>query len=238
MTNDQAVKKHIKKRYFVTGTDTDCGKTLISAALLHKAKEQGLKTLGLKPLAAGAEMLDGELRNDDALQLMAQSSVELTYEQVNPILLEEAIAPSIAAERAGRSLDLSRISGLMRGALMMPNQFCIIEGAGGWYVPLNNRNMLSELAADMELPVILVVGMKLGCINHALLTYQAIQQKNIKVAGWVCNQVDKDMAVLDENIATLKRYITAPYLGSVPYIENASAEQVSEYLELDILLNA
>lgn len=208
------------KNYFLTGTDTDCGKTLVASALLKCASDQGLKSLGLKPIAAGAILVDGNLRNDDALLLMQHSSVKLPYTQVNPVLFEEAVAPHIAAEKSNRSITISQLEGFVRGALMTPADIRIIEGAGGWLVPVNRREPLSELPKRLKIDVIVVVGMKLGCINHAMLTVSAIARDGLTIAGWIANRVDAEMHCFDENLDTLQQIIPAPCLGVVPFIEN------------------
>ena len=221
------------KNYFLTGTDTDCGKTLIAAALLHCASVKGLRSLGLKPIAAGSIDVDGKPRNEDALLLMQHANVALPYAQVNPVLFEEAIAPHIAAEKNQRSVTVSQLEGFMRGALMTPADFRVIEGAGGWLVPVNRREPLSELPKRLKTEVIVVVGMKLGCINHAMLTLAAIARDGLNVAGWVANQIDADMQCLAENIATLEQIIPAPCLGKVPYLQgNDQVVAAASYLQL------
>ena len=222
----------MKQTFFVTGTDTDAGKTVISAGLLHHANGLGLRTIGLKPVAAGCEDQGEGLRNSDALVLQATASVQLPYQQVNPIALAEPMAPHIAAEREQRRLSADRIAAYCRGALMQPADFALVEGAGGWRVPLSSREMLSRIPQLMELPVILVVGMKLGCINHALLTAEAIFRDGLQLAGWVANVVDPDMAVLQENIDTLKGALHAPLLGVVPHLMDPSPEQIASHLDL------
>jgi len=226
----------VAKNFFLAGTDTDCGKTFIASALLHKAAESGLRSLGLKPVAAGAAEIDGSLKNDDALSLMQFSTVALPYAQVNPVVLAPAIAPHIAAEQIGRRVTVSQLEGFVRGALMTPADFRIIEGAGGWFVPVNRRETLSELPQRLKTEVILVVGMKLGCISHSLLTVQAIRQDGLKIAGWVANCIDPDMQCLEENIDTLKQMIDAPCLGVIPCFEQGEyaekIQQASELLDL------
>ncbi|WP_299773877.1 dethiobiotin synthase [uncultured Pseudoteredinibacter sp.] len=223
-----------KKTFFVTGTDTDAGKTFIASALLHKANSEGLRSLALKPVASGSESRDEGLRNSDALILQEAMSEELDYEQINPYAFEPAIAPHIAAEQAGVRLNASRLAGFCRGALFTPHDFSVVEGAGGWRVPLNDREDFSDLAKELSLPVILVVGLRLGCINHALLTIEAIRRDGLTVAGWVANHVDPNMSCMEENLETLKQRMTAPYLGFVPNLagkENA-AISASQYLHL------
>lgn len=230
------------KNYFVTGTDTDAGKTLITSALLLNAAQKNLRCLGLKPVAAGGlvPVSDGSpaLGNDDAVKLMAASTVKLPYAQVNPVLFEEPIAPHIAAEKHGRHMTLSSLSGYVRGALMTPADVRFIEGAGGWMVPLNRREPLSGLAKELDIPVILVVGMKLGCLNHALLTAKAIRMDGLTLAGWVATQVDPDMACVEENLTSLKHLLAAPCLGTVPYQEGVNAEDVAALLDIEPLLSS
>lgn len=222
----------MKARYFIAGTDTDVGKTLVTQALLYKAKKQGLSTLGLKPIAAGANRIDGQLYNDDALALQAQSTIDLPYQQVNPVVYEAAVAPHLAAQALGKRSGAAQLTGFVRGALMQPVDFCCVEGAGGWYVPLNEREKLSEVVEQLKLPVIVVVGMKLGCLNHALLTFEAIAKAGLPIAGWVANCIDPNMSLLDENIASLQQMVPAPCLGIVPFMQNIDIEQVASGLSV------
>jgi dethiobiotin synthetase len=219
--------------YFLTGTDTDVGKTLVATALLHKAQSEGLTTVGLKPVAAGAELTKEGLRNEDALALQAVSSVKLHYEQVNPYCFEPAIAPHIAAAEAGTRLTVARLEGFCRGVLLQKPDFCVIEGAGGWRVPLNNRETLADLAKSLQLPVILVVGMRLGCINHALLTAQAIQQDGLRLTGWVANTCEMSvMPRYQDNLDTLKSLLAAPLLGEIPFLVSRNIKEAAGYLSL------
>lgn len=210
----------MKKRFFVTGIDTDAGKTYVTVGLLKAAKRAGLKSIGLKPIAAGADRIDGNLRNDDALLIQQASSVKLAYEQVNPVVLEEAIAPHIAAMKEGRLVTVSRLEGFIKGALLTPHDIALVEGAGGWRVPLNDRELLSEVAKSLGFPVIMVVNMKLGCLNHALLTAEAIVRDGLNLAGWVANTGPERMPFYDENVATLSSMLPAPLLGILPWCEN------------------
>lgn len=226
----------MKKRFFIAGTDTDAGKTLVTAGLLTAANRQGLKTIGLKPIAAGCESTAEGLRNADALQLQQAASVKLSYDQINPVAFEPPIAPHIAAARGSRNVSADRLAAYCRGALMQPADLVLVEGAGGWRVPLNMRESLARLPQLLELDVILVVGMKLGCINHALLTAEAIARDGLRLAGWVANHVDADMACPDENLATLQQLFRAPLLGRVPWLESPSADAVADHLDLSMLL--
>lgn len=225
-----------KRTFFVAGTDTDVGKTLVSAGLLAAANQQGLSTVGVKPVAAGCEKTEAGLRNSDALLLQQTASIKLSYEQVNPIAFESPIAPHIAAGQLGRRLDADRIAALCRGVMMQPADFMIIEGAGGWRVPLNNRQTLADVAKLLRTPVILVVGMKLGCISHTLLTVEAIVKDGLRLAGWVANQIEPQMSCYDENLETLKSMLSAPLLAEIPHLEACSAEKVASYIDLASLI--
>jgi len=225
----------MKQSYFVTGTDTDAGKTLVSAALLHKWSSEGFQTLGIKPVAAGCERVDGELLNGDALALMAEASIDLAYAQVNPVALEPAIAPHIAAAKVGINLTADRLTAYCRGTLMRKYDRALIEGAGGWRVPLNDREPLSRVAQELGFPVILVVGMKLGCLNHALLTAEAIRRDGLRIAGWVANRAEPEMSEYDANLGWLAKAMGAPLLGAIPHLSNASAAEAATYLDTSAL---
>lgn len=218
------------KTYFVTGTDTDAGKTFSSCALLHAANNLGFKTLAHKPVAAGCEQTEAGLRNSDAVSLMAAMSEFEAYEMVNPITLEPAIAPHIAAQEAGSPLSVSRSAGFARGIMMARADLLLIEGAGGWRVPLNSRETLADLAKNLKQPVILVVGMKLGCINHALLTAEAIKADGLEIAGWIANKTDPEMNRYKENLATLAQMIPAPLLAEIPYIAGNDEQKAAQYI--------
>jgi dethiobiotin synthetase len=223
--------------FFVTGTDTGVGKTLITAALLHAARQQQLTTLAMKPLAAGCDATPEGLRNEDALALQANMTVELEYEQVNPVALAEPIAPHLAAALAGRRLSLDRLLGFCRGTLMNKADLRLIEGAGGWRMPLNERETLAGLPQALDIPVILVVGVRLGCLNHALLTQEAIMRDGVKIAGWVASQVEAEMPALAGNLETLRGALAAPCLGEVPFLPQPTPEAVAGYLDLSKLFS-
>ncbi|MGC5699625.1 dethiobiotin synthase [Pseudomonas sp. NFXW11] len=221
--------------YFITGTDTDVGKTTIAAGLLHAARLAGLSTAAGKPVASGCEVTPKGLRNADALALQAQSSLPLNYAEVNPFAFEPAIAPHLAAREAGVGLTVQSLLTPMRELLAKGADFTLIEGAGGWRVPLADQDNLSDLAKALGLPVILVVGVRLGCINHALLSAEAIARDGLQLAGWVANIVEPKTSRLEENLATLAERLPAPCLGRVPRLKPASAEAVAEHLQLDLL---
>ncbi|AMO54785.1 dethiobiotin synthase [Endozoicomonas montiporae] len=222
--------------YFVTGTDTDAGKTVVSCGLLEAARQKQLQTIALKPISAGCESTPEGLRNGDAVKLMEAMTIKLPYAQVNPVAFEPPIAPHIAAEEEGRRITVDRLSGICRGALMRQHDLSLIEGAGGWRVPLNNREMLSELAVEMNTPVILVVGMKLGCLSHALLSVESILRDGLTLAGWVANRIDPDMNHFEENVQTLKDSIPAPCLGVIPWLDSLDNGSVAGHLDIQPLL--
>lgn len=221
--------------YFITGTDTDVGKTTIAAGLLHAARLSGLSTAAGKPVASGCDLTTKGLRNADALALLAECSLPLTYDEVNPIAFEPAIAPHLAAREVGVALTVQALLLPMRHVLAKGADFTLIEGAGGWRVPLADQDNLSDLAMALDLPVILVVGVRLGCINHALLTAEAIAQDGLQLAGWVANIIDPKTSRLEENLATLAERLPAPCLGRVPRLKGLTAEAVAEHLQLDLL---
>jgi dethiobiotin synthetase len=203
----------MKTAFFLTGTDTDVGKTVVACQLLQLAQQRGLKTLGLKPVAAGAEKTAAGLRNDDALLLQATSTLQLPYALVNPFCFADAVAPHLATQQADTPLNAADIAQHVQHVLDTADyDYAIIEGAGGWRVPVNETETLADVAKLLQLPVILVVGMKLGCINHALLAAEAIRADDLTLAGWVANDLGEPMPLLAENIATLEHWLPAPRL--------------------------
>ena len=221
--------------FFVTGTDTEIGKTTIAAGLLHAARLAGLSTAAAKPVASGCVQTEDGLRNDDALALLGECTVPLHYNEVNPLAFEPAIAPHLAAREAGVLLDVAALHGPVGAILAKQADFTLIEGAGGWRVPLAGQATLSDLAVALGLPVILVVGVRLGCINHALLSAEAIVRDGLQLAGWVANLVDPHTARLEDNLATLADRLPAPCLGYVPRLAEATPSLVSSCLNLDLL---
>lgn len=227
------------KTYFLTGTDTDVGKTIVGCGLLDAARRQQCHTLALKPVSAGCQQTPEGLRNSDALALMAAMTGQLTYEQVNPVAVEPAMAPHIALAQSGRQVTIDRLAGYCRGALLQRFDLALIEGAGGWRVPLNNREMLSELACALQIPVILVVGVRLGCLNHARLTAEAIIRDGLTLAGWIASHPEPVAAgVCDMTLGALRGLLPAPCLGVIPYLASPGREAVAEYLDEAMLLFA
>ena len=216
---------------FITGTDTGVGKTLVAAGLVHLAVAGGQRVVGLKPVASGARRTPEGLRNEDALALAAESSLPLPYERTNPWCFEPPIAPHLAAAEAGIELRRADLAEWYRGASAGAD-LAIVEGAGGWRVPLHPEGFLSDLPEALGLDVILVVALRLGCLNHARLTAEAIERSGrCRLLGWIGNRVDQDFARLDENLATLTRLLGGPPLAVVPPLTAPSAEIAARYLD-------
>jgi dethiobiotin synthetase len=209
--------------WFLTGTDTDVGKTLIAAALLRAAAAQGLRALGMKPVAAGDA--------GDVDALIAAGNVAAPRDCVNPYLLREPLAPHLAAQRDGVVIDIEHIARCFEDLRGLAD-FLVVEGAGGFRVPLSETHDGADLAVRLGLPVILVVGLRLGCLNHALLTAEAIRARGLRLAGWVANQIDAQMACVEENVDTLRARLEAPLLGVVPYLAAPDAARLAPLLRL------
>ncbi len=221
--------------FFITGTDTEVGKTYVSCALLRALSQRANKVAAMKPIASGCKQTPEGLRNDDALQLIASSDLQLPYAQINPYHFAPAIAPHIAAAEQGTTIDLER---LKQDYLTISQQadITIVEGAGGWLVPLNEQYTMADLAKTLQLPVILVVGIRLGCINHALLSAEAIRQSGLPLAGWVANRVDPECSRAEENIQAITQRINAPCLGDLPFAPKLCATERGQYLFIDDLI--
>lgn len=219
---------------FVTGTDTEIGKTMISAAILHQLVSKGVRACGMKPVAAGAELRDGRLHNDDADLLCEAGNVHLPANLTTPFMLRTPAAPHIAAAIDGVTIAPVPIIAAY-AEIAAASDAVVVEGVGGFRVPLTDDFDTADLAAQLNLPVVLVVGMRLGCISHALLTVEAIIARNLVLAGWVANQIDPDMLYADENIAALAARIPAPLLGRVPFMDEPSHVRAASYIDLAAL---
>jgi dethiobiotin synthetase len=210
--------------WFITGTDTGVGKTRVAQLLLRALVQQGLRAVGMKPVASGCRATVAGLRSEDAACLLAAGNVVADYAEVNPYAFAPAIAPHLAAREANVTIEPARVLDCFE-RLRNRAEWIVVEGIGGWKVPLSDRLMLADLARAMRLPVIVVVGLRLGCLNHTLLTVEAIARDHLALAGWVANQIDPDMERAEENIATLATRLGAP-LARFPYLargqENAS----------------
>ena len=223
----------MSKTWFVTGTDTGVGKTAVSCALLVAAAQAGLRTAAVKPVAAGC---DEKGRNDDALRLMASMTEVLDYDQVNPVALDAAVAPHIAASLQGKRMQANRLAGLCRGVMLGAADFVLIEGAGGWRVPINSRETMADVAIELRVGVILVVAMRLGCINHALLTAEAIRRDGPQLVAWVANQPGPRMDCHEDNLDTLRQLLGAPLLGDIPFQPRWEPEATARHLDIKLLL--
>lgn len=217
---------------FVTGTDTGIGKTRVAAALLHAFTRAHLKSVGMKPVASGARQTSEGLRNDDALALQHAAGLPRPYALVNPYVFAPPIAPHLAAAEAGVCIELSQILAAFH-ELCAGADAVVVEGVGGWQVPLAENFALPDLARALALPVVLVVGMRLGCLNHALLSARAIQEDGLALAGWVANDIDPAFERRAENLATLKRALPVPLLGEIPYAPEAGDD--AQHLQLEAL---
>jgi dethiobiotin synthetase len=201
--------------YFVVGTDTNVGKTYVASALVKHFADGGFKTVGMKPVASGCELNEeNELINEDVTTLMNASNVSAPLDLINPYHFAPAIAPHIAAEQAGVEIELSKIKQAYEQLSSLADAV-IVEGAGGFYVPLNRTETLADLAVLLNIPMILVVGMRLGCINHALLTVEAIQARGLRLAGWLANEIEPNFAMFGENLVSLQQRIASPCISVV-----------------------
>ena len=215
-----------KLSVLITGTDTGVGKSLFSAALLHALARHHRRVVGMKPIAAGTTLIDGVLANDDVLALRAASTVTVPAALDNPVLLHDPVSPHIAAQRAGVTIDIAHIAACHR-QLMALADAVVVEGAGGFMVPISSRHTGADLARALNLPVVLVVGLRLGCLNHALLTLQAIRAQGLTLAGWVANHIEPTMLAQQDNIAFLRQQLGAPLLATIPFMADAQADQVT-----------
>ena len=216
-------------RLFVTGTDTGVGKTRIATALCLAFAAAGRRVAAMKPIASGCTPTAQGLRNDDALALQGAMTVRAGYAEVNPYAFEPAIAPHIAALEAGRSIDFDVLDRCYE-RLCLQSDVTLVEGAGGWLAPLDAGRTFADLAAHWQLEVIMVVGLRLGCLNHALLTAQSIERHGLRLGGWVANSIDRDFPRRAENIRTLQERITAPCLGTLTWAPRAAAAEVAAVL--------
>jgi dethiobiotin synthetase len=218
--------------FFITGTDTNIGKTAITCSLIAKSVEEGFRAGGMKPVAAGCHIEDGYMISDDVKKIIEVSNVDLNIKEINPYSFERAIAPHISFK--SNKIDIRLIKKYLR-SFENKMDYLFIEGVGGYAVPLTETFTTADLVENLDIPVILVVGMKLGCINHALLTVESILNSKQKLCGWVANRVDKDMQAYEENFSFLKEKIKAPCLGEVPYFKDFDPYKASKFINLNKL---
>ncbi len=214
---------------FVTGTDTGVGKTWVSLGLMASLQAQGFSVVGMKPVSAGCERTPEGLRNEDALLLQRQSTLVQPYERVNPVAFKPPIAPHIAAGEVGARIDFARLRRAYE-KLALSADLCVVEGAGGWLVPLSPRRSFADLVEQLGLPVVLVVAIRLGCLNHALLTVESIERHNVSLIGWVANLTAPETARAEQNIEALEKRITAPRIATVKFISTTSVAHFAESL--------
>ncbi len=216
---------------YVTGTDTGIGKTFVSCALLHALRGQGLRAVGMKPVASGCTWLDGRWKNDDALALQQASAVEVAYADINPFALEHPLAPELASRDAGTEVTLPPILDA-HARLAAQADAVVVEGVGGWAAPLSSSLMQVDLVRALELPVVLVVGLRLGCLNHALLSARAIEADGATLAGWIGSHVDPAMARVEDNLKMLQARLLAPCWGVLPHMPNAEPAAMAGHLRV------
>ncbi|SDG73738.1 dethiobiotin synthase [Vibrio xiamenensis] len=221
--------------FFIAGTDTDVGKTVASKAILQALAEKDLKTVGYKPIAAGSELVEGELKNSDALHLQSVATVACDYQDINPYTLKLPTSPHIAARAEGAKIDFQLLSDkLARNKAV--SDVVLVEGAGGWRVPVSDSDYLSSWVKHEKLPVVLVVGIKLGCLNHALLTAEAIEADGLNIVGWVANRINPGTEHYADIIAMLEQKIAAPKIGEIPYVPSAKRKDLGKFIHIDALL--
>ena len=218
--------------FFITGTDTNIGKTAITCSLIAKCIEEGFRAGGMKPVAAGCHIENGYMISDDVKKIIEVSNVDLNIKEINPYSFELPIAPHISFK--SNEIDINLIKKYLR-SFENKMDYLFIEGVGGYAVPLTETFTTADLVENLDIPVILVVGMKLGCINHALLTVESILNKKQKLCGWVANRIDGDMQAYEENFSFLKEKIKAPCLGEVPYFKDFDLYKASKFIDINKL---
>jgi dethiobiotin synthetase len=227
----------MKQGFFVTGTDTEVGKTLVSAALIHSLCNQGLRVSGMKPLASGCVKTDDGLRNDDADRLLEATNTNADYDIICPYRFAEPVAPHIAAKASSVDISIEHIVQCYR-QLCSSSDAVVVEGVGGWQVPINDEQTMSDVAIELALPVVIVVGGRLGCINHALLTAESIMASGLPVAGWVYNQIDPDMQQTNAVKETLQVLMPGCLIAEIPWQENPDVVEIARiFKSFDLTLN-
>ncbi|THB74720.1 MAG: dethiobiotin synthase [Gammaproteobacteria bacterium] len=221
------------KGFFITGTDTDAGKTEVAAGIIYSFVQKGYKVAGMKPIASGCDETADGVRNSDALKLISAANADLSYDLINPYTFKAPIAPHIAAEQSGVAIEMAKIRQCYR-EIQQQADLVVVEGVGGWTVPIDQNQRMDDLALELGLSVIMVVGIRLGCINHTLLTYEAIQAKGLEVAGWVANYISTEDLCLQEQTDSIKQRISAPLLGEIPFNKSINHQYVAQHIEIDL----
>lgn len=227
----------MSRGFFITGTDTDAGKTWISLGLLKLLNENNIITTVMKPVSAGCTLTNQGLRNQDAEQLITAAKIKPVYQKMNPYAFEAAIAPHIAAKQTDVDINISDIKQQF-SEISSQAEITIVEGAGGWLTPISEQQTMADIARELNLPVIVVVGMKLGCLNHALLTVRNILGMNLPIAGWIANSLENNFNAIDDNISSLKTQLPIPFLGTIPYLTDFKPELIASHINKDKLLNS
>jgi dethiobiotin synthetase len=222
------------KTLFIAGTDTDVGKTVVSKAILQAANNMELSTIGYKPIAAGCELTEEGKRNSDALHLMQAANLSPAYDKVNPYALMEPASPHIAAKIDGVEIDYSVLTKQLE-EFEQQADFVLVEGAGGWRVPVSNDDCLSTWVKQHNMPVVLVVGVKLGCLSHAMLTAETIERDGLNIVGWVANRINPGEKHYREVISLLEQKINAPKLGEIPYMPSIKKRDLSQFIDLSLI---
>ncbi|MBN4053945.1 dethiobiotin synthase [Haliea sp. AH-315-K21] len=223
------------KTFFITGTDTDVGKTFAACILLQAAKKKGISTAAVKPIAAGGILTSAGLQNEDALLLQKNCSVDLSYKEVNAVCLDRPIAPHIAAQQEGVTVQANELAEHCKKVINKKADLTLIEGAGGWLVPLNQKEFIGDVVKALNIPVILVIGLKLGCLNHALLTVRALQEEGVILHGWIANQLNPKMPACEENLETLQAMIKAPLITFIPWQSSNKSADLSGEIQINNL---
>lgn len=222
--------KNIAKGFFVTGTDTGIGKTTATSVLIKQLQTLGYSAIGCKPVAAGSVVTNKGVRHQDALIYQNINSISLDYQKINPVLFQQPISPNIAAETEEKEINVQFLYEQFEEVFSINCHYIFVEGVGGWRVPINDQSTMADFARKINYPVIFIVGIKLGCLNHALLTWEALIKDNMNVAGWIANIIEPDTLEIHNNIATLKKWIKAPFIGEIAY---KGADSSTTY-ELDL----
>lgn len=222
------------KGVFITGTDTGVGKTWFTVILMEALKKQGHQVAGMKPIASGAILDDGSLINEDARLIMHHCSKVTRYDLINPVVFEPPVAPHIAATQKKEIIDLDQIVSSY-DQLALNSKIVIVEGIGGWRVPISDKTSMVDLVRMLDLPVIMVVGIRLGCINHAILSAEAIRADGITLCGWVSNQLDKDYLFKQETIDTLNEKLACPRIADLSYMKNFEPDEMLDRINLSLI---
>jgi len=225
----------MSRGFFITGTDTEIGKTTATLALMRAFKQQGYRVAAMKPVAAGCQVTEQGLRNNDALQLIQEASQTIAYEWVNPFAYQPPIAPHIAAAQIGRPIIIDTILNTYE-QIASQADIVLVEGIGGWAVPINERKTMADVAKALSLPVILVAGIRLGCLNHTLLAYESIVNKGCIMSGWIANMLGENNPIAEQNISYLRQALPVPFLGTLPYLDRGGSHQ-STILDTTALLS-